>query len=64
MENTDVVASIKNKLGPFWTLVDLLLIDDGLLSENVDKYSELIQDTAEKCRDNHDILIQELNKIK
>ena len=64
MKNRDVVASIKNKLGPFWTLVDLLLIDDELLPEDVDKYSELIQDTAEKCRDNQDILIQELNKIK
>lgn len=64
MKNTDIVASVKNKLGPFWTLVDLLLIDDELLPENAEKYFELIQDTAEKCRDNQDVLINELNKIK
>ena len=62
--NEDQKASIRNKLGPFWSLVDLLLVDDDDLPNDADAYSKLIEDTAYKCRENKDLIIQELEKVQ
>ena len=64
MSNEDLKASIRNKLSPFWALVDLLLVDDDDLPEDADAYSKLIEDTAYKCRENQDLIIQELEKVQ
>lgn len=53
-------AKIRNSLGPFWTLVDLLLIQKEMpekdLSENIDRCLEL-------CNQNREKIIQLLKNI-
>jgi hypothetical protein len=63
IEPHDVVADIKNKLGPFWTLVDIMLVDDGNMPEDAIEYAEMMQDTAIKCRKNQGHILAKLNEI-
>ena len=59
----EVIPSLKNKLSPFWNLVELLLVDDNELPEDSDAYSLLIQKEAIKCRDNREKIISLLNSL-
>jgi Ni2+-binding GTPase involved in maturation of urease and hydrogenase len=63
MSKEDIVADIRNKLGPFWALIDIMLIDDEDLPEDQDAYSQLMQDTAFKCRENQDLITSKLDEL-
>jgi len=52
-------AKLRNKLSPFWNLVDMLSNDDildRLLAS--DKGRELIKKSVQTCRDNQSIVLE------
>ncbi len=53
----DIVADIRNKLGPFWTLSSLIL------SEHVDITSDIIKDVAKTSDMQKEEILKGLNRM-
>ena len=53
----DIVADIRNKLGPFWTLSSLIL------SEHVDITSDIIKDVAKTSDIQKEDILNGLNRM-
>ena len=53
----DIVADIRNKLGPFWTLSSLIL------SEHVDITSDIIKDVAKTSDIQKEEILKGLNRM-
>lgn len=62
--NKEIVASIKNKLSPFWLLSDLITLENKDLPHDKESYFESMRDAAIKAVKNQNKIIELLNKIK
>ena len=62
--NTQIVANIKNKLTPFWTLTDMTSLYEESLSDGQKDYHPILKNTVSKCLENQNKIIELLNKIK
>lgn len=64
MSTHDIVADIRNKLGPFWALVDLLSLpsdDKNKISNEL--YQQMLTDTVARCNDNRELITAKLSEL-
>lgn len=54
-------AKLRNKLGPFWTLVDILIRQK---EDNNKDLSELIDNCLERCIENRPKIIEHIKNIE
>ena len=62
--NTQIVADIKNKLSPFWTLTEMTSLYEDSLLDGQKNYHPMINNTISKCLENQNKIIELLNQIK
>ena len=61
--NEEKIASLKNRLSPFWNLFQLMLLEKEDLPSDPDKYAKLMEREAIKCKKNQNEIIALLNSI-
>ena len=59
----DIVADIRDKLSPFWCLVDTMLLEDDQLPQDMSEYVSLMEETAIKCRENQELITSKLDEL-
>ena len=64
MSTHDIVADVRNKLGPFWALVDLLSLPDADKNKvDSEQYQQMLTDTVAKCNQNRELITAKLTEL-
>ena len=63
MTKEDIVADIRNKLGPFWTLIDLMTMPVELWEDRVDEHSVMMEECAILAYQNRNLITEKLDEL-
>ena len=64
LPNDQIQADLRGALSPFWNLVELMLLEPEHLPEDEEKYAQLLEDEAKRCKALQPKIINLIDAIK